>query len=204
VFDPKQNISNFYQETRQSVPLMIVKMITTDIQRKLQDHPDFVELLIRFYPKTEVTKNPPKIIEHYERFNAHRRRKTASRAVPSGQRRRKNKAAWISHMNFASLLNLPGVMQRYGSLRVLWEGDRKGEGGLPRLKSKVKKGVTGNWSASASRAVVSETALERVIESAASACNSGSPEASVQQLLDAAKLISGQSGTHIYKKLQNI
>jgi hypothetical protein len=59
------NISNFYQETRESVPLVLVKMITTDIQQKLQDCPDFVELLIQFYPKMEVTKNPPKIIEHY-------------------------------------------------------------------------------------------------------------------------------------------
>jgi hypothetical protein len=59
------NISNFYQETRESVPLMLVKTITTDIQRKLQDNPDYVELLIRFYPKTEASKNPPKIISHY-------------------------------------------------------------------------------------------------------------------------------------------
>jgi hypothetical protein len=59
------NIRNFYQETRQSVPVMLVKTITTDIQRKLQNNPDFVELLIRFYPKTEASKDPPKIIEHY-------------------------------------------------------------------------------------------------------------------------------------------
>jgi hypothetical protein len=59
------NISNFYQETRESVPLMLVKTMTTDMQRKLPDHPDFVELLIRFYPKTEETKDPQKIIEHY-------------------------------------------------------------------------------------------------------------------------------------------
>jgi hypothetical protein len=146
-----------------------------------------------------VERHVKLFLSTYERFDGHRRRKIACRAVPSGQRRRKNKAAWISHMNFASLLNLPGVMRRYGSLRVLWEGDRKGEGGLPRLKSKVKKGVTGNWSASAARAVVSETALERAIESAASACDSASAEASVQQLLEAAKLINGQSGSRVYK-----
>jgi hypothetical protein len=30
-----ENISNFYRETRQSVPVMLVKTITTDIRRKL-------------------------------------------------------------------------------------------------------------------------------------------------------------------------
>jgi hypothetical protein len=60
------NIGNLYQETRQSVPLMLVKAISTDIQRKLPDHPQFVELLIRFYPKMdEGTTNRPKIIEYY-------------------------------------------------------------------------------------------------------------------------------------------
>jgi hypothetical protein len=59
------NLSNFYKETRESVPLMFVQTISTDIQRKLQDTPDFVELLIRFYPKREDSRNPPKIIEQY-------------------------------------------------------------------------------------------------------------------------------------------
>ena len=59
------NMRSFYQETRQSVSLMFVQTITTDIQRKLQDTPDFVELLIRFYPTTEETQNPAKVIEQY-------------------------------------------------------------------------------------------------------------------------------------------
>jgi hypothetical protein len=59
------NVRNFYTETRQSVPLMLVKTITTDIRRPLQDVPDFVELLIRFYPDTEIPQNPSEHIEHY-------------------------------------------------------------------------------------------------------------------------------------------
>jgi hypothetical protein len=60
-----ENISDFYQKTRQSVPLMLVKTITTDIRRKLQDGPDFVELVIQFDPDTEVPQNQPENIEHY-------------------------------------------------------------------------------------------------------------------------------------------
>jgi hypothetical protein len=59
------NISNFYQETRQSVPLMLVRTISTAIQQKLQDLPDFVELLIRFYAGVKVPQNQPENIKHY-------------------------------------------------------------------------------------------------------------------------------------------
>jgi hypothetical protein len=146
-----------------------------------------------------VERHVKLFLSTYDRFDDYRRRRVASRPVQNGRSMKKKKAAWISHMNFASLLNLPGVMRRYGSLRVLWEGDRKGEGGLPRLKSQVKKGVTGNWSSSACRSVLCETALERAIQSAACSVGTDSSDQSVQQLLDAAKLVVGHEGTRVYK-----
>ena len=131
----------------------------------------------------------------YDTFDKYRRRRAARRGVVG----RSNKAAWISHMNFASLLNIPGVMSRYGSLRSLWEGDRKGEGGLPPLKAKVRRGLHRNWSTAACRGVVADTALERAILSASLSVGSDSSEPSVKQLHDAADLVLGNSHTRLYK-----
>jgi hypothetical protein len=59
------DITNFFQETRESVPFMMVKTITTDIHRKLQHPPDFVEVLIQFYAKIEATDNTQTSVEYY-------------------------------------------------------------------------------------------------------------------------------------------
>jgi hypothetical protein len=149
-----------------------------------------------------VERHVKLFLSTYENFDEFRRKKNASRNDDAGPLRRKKKAAWISHMNFASLLNLPGVMTRYGSLRALWEGDRKGEGGLPPLKSKIKRGCSGNWSTNAAQAVIRETALERALESAAYAAGSNSSESSVKALQDAAKTVIGHSITRGYKNFK--
>jgi hypothetical protein len=95
-------------------------------------------------------------------------------------------------MNYISLLNLPDVMRRFGSLRALWEGDRKGEGGLPKFKAKVKSGTKGNWSGSAAAAVLCDMALERTIRAAAESVGTDSNDPSVQQLVDASRILTGE------------
>jgi hypothetical protein len=145
-----------------------------------------------------VERHAKLFLSSYDKFDSFRRRNIASRPQ-IGRRKKKNLASWISHMNFVSLLNLPGVMRRYGSLRILWEGDRKGEGGLPPVKAKVNQGLVGTWSTGAARAVLGDTALERALESAANACGSDHPERSEQQLLEAAKLVVGKAGSRVYK-----
>ena len=40
---------------------------------------------------------------------------------------KREKPTWVTSYNFSSLLNLPGIMERYGPLRNLWEGGNQGE-----------------------------------------------------------------------------
>jgi hypothetical protein len=96
-------------------------------------------------------------------------------------------------MNYISLLNLPDCMRRFGSLRALWEGDRKGEGGIPKIKAKIKGGTTGNWASNAAKAVLCDTALERAIKRAADTVGANSMDPSVQQLVDAARVITREA-----------
>jgi hypothetical protein len=70
-------------------------------------------------------------------------------------------------MNFISLLNLHDVLRRFGSLRPLWEGDRKGEGSLPKNKAKIKSGTKGDWAGNAARALLSDIGLGGAIKVAA-------------------------------------
>ena len=47
---------------------------------------------------------------------------------------------WISCYNFCSLLNLPDIIEHYGSLRLLWEGGFQGEKVLTHIKPLVTRG----------------------------------------------------------------
>ena len=49
------------------------------------------------------------------------------------------KPTWMQRYNLVSLLNLPKVMEQFGSLRLLWEGAGLGEGILKELKCLVDK-----------------------------------------------------------------
>ena len=53
--------------------------------------------------------------------------------------------SWISSYNFMCLLNLPSVMERFGPLRLLFEGGKNGEGVLPPLKDHLSMGLRKNW-----------------------------------------------------------
>lgn len=98
----------------------------------------------------------------YERFDILRRGRTNETA---GMRRsEKNTARWISNYNFVSLLNLPGTLQRYGSLRMLCEGDGKAEAGIQPLKKRIN-GLIGNWAHNAASSYQKERALQRVLTS---------------------------------------
>ena len=48
---------------------------------------------------------------------------------------------WVKAYNFLSLLNLPDIVKRYGSMRVLWEGGEDGEGYLKGVKSELRGGL---------------------------------------------------------------
>ena len=48
---------------------------------------------------------------------------------------------WISCYNFCSLLNLPDIIDKYGSLRLLWEGGFRGEKILTQVKPLVTRGT---------------------------------------------------------------
>jgi hypothetical protein len=133
----------------------------------------------------------------FERFDKPRR--DVKDALISSRQKKKVKATWITKMNFVSLLNLPNVMRRFGSLRAMWEGDRKCEGGLPKIKAKVRGGTKGNWSRAAARSLTCDTAIERVIKSAADAAGDDARDHSVTQLVEAAREITGEGTDSKFK-----
>ena len=72
------------------------------------------------------------------------------------------KRSWYSKCNFITLLNIPRDLLRYGSLRLLWEGDGKGEGCLRRIKPHVHSLKEG-WAYHATRRFYEGDALNRVM-----------------------------------------
>ena len=57
----------------------------------------------------------------------------------------RDKPTWVTSYNFSSLLNLPGIMSRYGPLRNLWEGGNQGEGILKYVKQEITMGLRPGW-----------------------------------------------------------
>jgi hypothetical protein len=139
-------------------------------------------------------------LSRYHAFDKPKRLKKAARPVPPGGRKSKTSAGWISHMNFISLLNLPDVLRRFGSLRPLWEGDRKGEGGLPKIKAKIKGGTKGDWAGSAATALLRDTGLQRAIKVAADSVGSECiDDPAFKHLADQARVVTGESNKTRYK-----
>jgi hypothetical protein len=137
-------------------------------------------------------------LSRFDAFDRPKRRKKADRVVQPGERKGRNIPGWISHMNFISLLNLPDVLRRFGSLRPLWEGDRKGEGGLPRIKAKIKSGTKGDWAGNAARAMLSDTGLGRAIKAAADAVGLTENPA-YKHLAEQARVVTGEATTTKYR-----
>lgn len=57
----------------------------------------------------------------------------------------KKKNYIFSTYNFASLIDLPEMMQKYGPMRQLWEGNTRGEGFLRFAKQHMKGGLKQRW-----------------------------------------------------------
>jgi hypothetical protein len=53
--------------------------------------------------------------------------------------------SWIQQYNMVCLLNIPGIMLRYGSMRNLWEGGKDGESYLKQVKHNLKSGLVNQW-----------------------------------------------------------
>jgi len=53
--------------------------------------------------------------------------------------------SYITHYNFLSLLNLPSIIDKYGSLRNIWEGGVQGEGFIQLIKTELRPGLIKNW-----------------------------------------------------------
>lgn len=61
------------------------------------------------------------------------------------QQSKDSKPAWITQSNPLSLLNLPDVMRKYGSVRNIWEGGTDGEAYLKNVKYQLKAGLVNDW-----------------------------------------------------------
>jgi hypothetical protein len=73
------------------------------------------------------------------------------------------KPKWIGCSNFISLLNLPGVMERFGPLRNLWEGGGQGEKILQVIKPSWV-GYRKNWHKNIMDAILRDMAMSRIDE----------------------------------------
>jgi hypothetical protein len=72
-----------------------------------------------------------------------------------------NKAKILNAPNFLALLNLPYNMLMFGPLRLLWEGDNKGEGILRWVKPLIH-GLGKNWAYNALRWFYVRKALDSI------------------------------------------
>ena len=82
------------------------------------------------------------------------------------------KAKIVTAPNFLALLNLPHSMLHFGPLRLLWEGDSKGEGILRTIKPLIH-GLVQNWALNAMKAWYRWRALERIARQFEQTCNDG-------------------------------
>jgi hypothetical protein len=110
-----------------------------------------------------------------------------------GYRTKREKPLWASSYNFISLLNLPSLLRRYGSLRMLWEGDGKGEGALRLLKRLITNGLKGNWAFCTALRYLKEKAMTHMLRASVDATNGRDTEnrQTVKQMLKVAKTIFG-------------
>jgi hypothetical protein len=76
---------------------------------------------------------------------------------------KRKKPLFVSCFNFVSLLNLPECMRRYGSLRLLWEGDGKGEGAIRCLKRLINNGLKGRWAYWTAMKYLKERSVKNVL-----------------------------------------
>jgi hypothetical protein len=110
-------------------------------------------------------------------------------ATPKGKIK---KASWLSHYNFVNLLNLPDTLRRYGSLRLLWEGDGKGEGALRLLKPLIR-GLKGKWAYNAALSYLKLRSIQRIMLSSGQLGDKGELSSSFKAMLEALAHACGSS-----------
>jgi hypothetical protein len=72
----------------------------------------------------------------------------------------------FTHYNYASLIDVPDMMRRYGPLRQLWEGGPKGEGYFRIAKPLMKSGFnTANWHKNLMVRLTQNKSLDNIIPS---------------------------------------
>ena len=66
-------------------------------------------------------------------------------------------------------MNLPKVMEKYGSLRNIWEGSIEGEGFIKRVKPHVHR-FTKNWHTKLAEDVLQEKSMSEIISNVTNKC----------------------------------
>jgi hypothetical protein len=77
---------------------------------------------------------------------------------------KRDKPTWVTSFNFSSLLNLPGIMERYGPLRNLWEGGNQGEGILKYVKQEITMGLRPGWQYKLMRSMMKRKTLRSLMD----------------------------------------
>jgi hypothetical protein len=107
-------------------------------------------------------------------------------------RTKQQKLLWASSYNFISLLNLPVLMRKYGSLRMLWEGGGKGEGALRLLKRLIVNGLKGTWAFCTALCYLKEKAMKYMLRASVDATEWDTENRpTVKEMLKVARSIIG-------------
>jgi hypothetical protein len=124
-------------------------------------------------------------------FECNRKPSAQRASVPGG----KDIIVWLQKFNFITLLRLAEDIKLFDSLRLLWEGDGKGEGVLPLLKPLIRS-LTGNWALHAARKFYEARALDRVGMSTLFGLENSHPDlaknGAIAELLDSARTLFGE------------
>ena len=119
-----------------------------------------------------------------------------SGSVPPATTSGGNKPFWLSKYNYITLLNIPECMLRYGSLRLLFEGDGKGEGSLRYLKEAIAS-FRGKWAFNAATKYYLKRAVREVLTTSLASVNSRDPTMETNEIRNllqvSAELVRGSA-----------
>jgi hypothetical protein len=100
---------------------------------------------------------------------------------------------WIIKFNFITILMIPRDMVRFGSLRLVWEGDGKAEGVLPDIKKVITSLAGDNWAFTAAEKFYKNRGLKRTGMALLNTMTNNGTEknAAIQDLLDIGSALFG-------------
>ncbi len=140
------------------------------VTEHLPSHEMIMKLVCALHSMTAAIMAPgvsEKHVEHTDRLikiflSIYSRIEQMIRSAEGSDSSTKQKADWVRHYNFTSLLNLPDIMREFGPLRNLWEGGECGEKFIRRSKDAISNGLRGNWEVVTARKILVDQSIRNM------------------------------------------